>query len=197
VLAVETADAVIISDYNYGVAEPELFQAVLSVSRKRGIPLIVDSRFRLAAFAGATSATPNQDEAEQLIGPTIDAAACSDLRERMSLEALLVTNGNKGMLLVEKGREPRQIDAVGSDQAVDVTGAGDAVIAAYALTLASGASYFDAATVANHAGGIVVMKKGTAVVTADELVSLISVPKGLPWMSMKSSGLYSLGLQIC
>jgi len=178
VRAAGVADAIIISDYNYGVAEKELFKAVLGVARERGIPLVVDSRFRLASFEHATSATPNQEEAEQLLGPDPDADACSRLRERLGLEALLVTNGNKGMLLIEKGVEPRQMDAVGSDQAVDVTGAGDAVIAAYALALASGLGHSDAANAANHAGGIVVMKKGTAVVTREELIASVTAQPG-------------------
>ena len=170
VIAARSADAVIISDYNYGVAESDIFDAVLSVARERRIPLLVDSRFRLGKFHGASAATPNQDEAEQLLKPNFQPADCERLRAELGLESLLVTNGNKGMLLVEQGRPIRQIDAVGSDQAVDVTGAGDAVIAAFALALASGLSYFESATIANHAGGIVVMKKGTAVVTTSELL---------------------------
>jgi bifunctional ADP-heptose synthase (sugar kinase/adenylyltransferase) len=84
-----------------------------------------------------------------------------------------MTKGSQGMLLAEKGKPPKHIDAVGSDQAVDVTGAGDTVIAAYALALASGMSYLDAASTANFAGGIVVMKKGTATVSQKELISFI------------------------
>lgn len=168
--AARSADAVIISDYNYGVAEDDIFHEVRSITNQRGIPLLVDSRFRLAKFHGASAATPNQEEAEQMLDPNFQDADCERLRSELGLEALLVTNGNKGMLLVEQGRPIRQIDAVGSDQAVDVTGAGDAVIAAFALALASGLSYFESATIANHAGGIVVMKKGTAVVTTNELL---------------------------
>lgn len=171
--AVQTADAVIVSDYNYGVAEASLFSAVLGVAREQNIPVIVDSRFRLPDFEHATSATPNQEEAEQILGPGFGADDCARLRERLGLEALLVTNGNRGMLLFEHGQVPKQIDAVGSAQAVDVTGAGDAVIAAYALALASGLGHFEAANVANHAGGLVVMKKGTAVVGREELIASI------------------------
>lgn len=174
VAAVRSADAVIFSDYNYGAADTEIFEAVRTAAAERGIPLLVDSRFRLQDFRGASSATPNQDEVEQILGPGFGDADCDRLRDELGLESLLVTNGNKGMTLIERGRQPQHIDAVGSDQAVDVTGAGDTVIAAYALGLASGLSYFDAAKLANHAGGIVVMKKGTAAVAPEELIASIN-----------------------
>ena len=84
------------------------------------------------------------------------------------------------MTLYEEGQGPRHFDAVGSKEPVDVTGAGDTVIGAFALALASGMSFADAANLANHAGGIVVMKRGTASVTADELLaSLESEPENL------------------
>ncbi|MBX7055462.1 MAG: hypothetical protein K1X36_10930 [Pyrinomonadaceae bacterium] len=174
VVAVRSADAVIFSDYNYGAADTTVFEAVRQAAAERGIPLLVDSRFRLQVFSGASSATPNQDEVEHILGPGFSDDACDRLREELGLESLLVTNGNKGMTLIESGREPRHIDAVGSDQAVDVTGAGDTVIAVFALGLAAGLGYFDAARLANHAGGIVVMKKGTAAVAPDELIASIN-----------------------
>lgn len=174
VAAVRSADAVIFSDYNYGAADAEIFEVVRMAAAERQIPILVDSRFRLQKFCGASSATPNQDEVEQILGPGFGDEACERLRDELGLESLLVTNGNKGMTLIERGREPQHIDAVGSDQAVDVTGAGDTVIAAFALGLASGLGHFDAAKLANHAGGIVVMKKGTAAVTPDELVASVN-----------------------
>lgn len=168
--AAADADAIIVSDYNYGVADHALFDAALRIADEKGIPITVDSRFRLAEFQRATSATPNQEEVEQLLGKGFSVADCDSLRERFGLEALLVTNGSKGMLLVEAGKPYLQIDAVGSPEAVDVTGAGDTVIAVYSLGLASGLSFADAARIANHAGGLVVMKKGTATVSLDELI---------------------------
>lgn len=165
----ETADAIVVSDYGYGVVTAELFQQARELAERKQIPLIVDSRFRLGDFAGATSATPNQDEVEQILGSGFTEADCERLRETLGLEALLVTRGNKGMLLIEADRPPVSIDAVGSSEPVDVTGAGDTVIAAYALGLAAGLSFAEAARIANHAGSIVVMKKGTGTASADEL----------------------------
>jgi len=168
-LACRAADAIVVSDYGYGVVTEDLLALTLHIANERGIPLIVDSRFRLGQFPGATSATPNQEEAEQILGKDLDDAGCKTLRERLSVEALLITRGNKGMTLVESGREPMHIGAVGSTEPVDVTGAGDTVIAAYTLGLAAGMTFADAAAVANHAGGIVVMKKGTATAKIEEL----------------------------
>ncbi len=171
----ETADAIIVSDYNYGAVFPEIFEDARSIAARRNIPLIVDSRYRLSELSKATTATPNREEVEQILGENFSAEDCSNLREKLGFEALLVTNGNQGMQLFERRKPPVQIDVFGSAEPVDVTGAGDTVIATYALGLASGWSFADAANVANHAGGIVVMKKGTASVSAEELIdSLVS-----------------------
>jgi D-glycero-beta-D-manno-heptose-7-phosphate kinase len=174
--AVADADAVIISDYNYGVADPEIASIVRQAIQARNVPVLVDSRFRLSEFPGFTSATPNEDEVEELLGAEHSdeaalASAAEELRERLEYQALLVTRGGNGMTLVEANTAPLHIDAVGSSQPVDVTGAGDTVIATYALGLASGGSFADSARLANLAGGIVVMKRGTATVRQDELLA--------------------------
>ncbi len=169
------ADVIIVSDYNYGAVFPEIFADARSIANNRVIPLVVDSRFRLPELARATTATPNREEVEQILGKDFTPADCAALREDLGYDALLVTNGNEGMMLFEAGKPASQIDAVGPTEPVDVTGAGDTVIATYALGLASGLSFSEAANVANHAGGLVVMKKGTASVTANELLgSLIN-----------------------
>ena len=167
--AADSIDAIIVSDYNLGAVDDEIFEVARSISQRRHIPLIVDSRYRLTAFAGATTATPNREEVEQILGKNFGAAECENLRSRLAFEALLITNGNQGITLFESGREPHSIAAVGSAEPVDVTGAGDTVIAAYALGLASGLSFAEGANIANHAGGLVVMKKRTATVSAEEL----------------------------
>lgn len=172
---IPTADAVIISDYNYGVADPRLCEML----KGAGAPTMVDSRFRLSRFAGFTSATPNEDEVTQLLHQEPQdrdalAAAAEQLRTQLGYQALLVTRGSHGMTLVQVNAAPLHIDAIGSRQPVDVTGAGDTVMATYTLAFASGASFADAARLANFAGGIVVMKRGTATVNPDELISSIS-----------------------
>jgi rfaE bifunctional protein kinase chain/domain len=179
----KSADAVIISDYNYGAADPKFMKAAQDVATERGIPLLVDSRFRLTEFPNATSATPNQEEAEYILGKDFSADDCQRLRESLGYKSLLVTRGNKGMLLLEQDKEPFEMSVIGSDEPVDVTGAGDTVIAIYALALACGVSFRDAAMLANHAGGIVVMKKGTACVTPAELLESLrenSTPTAVP-----------------
>ena len=174
------ADAVIISDYNYGVASAEIVAALREEIGDEGTPVLVDSRFRLADFAGFTSATPNEDEVEHVLGRRLEGAAefesaARELLEKLGHAALLVTRGSGGMLLVERGRPgARHIPVVGSREAVDVTGAGDTVIAAYALALASGATFHEAARLANHAGGNVVMKRGTACCGRDELLASLA-----------------------
>ncbi|MBV9242775.1 MAG: sugar kinase, partial [Acidobacteria bacterium] len=167
--AASKADAIVVSDYGYGAVFPGIFDEAKRVASDRMIPLVVDSRHRLTEFAGATSATPNREEVEQILGEDFTADACAKLRKRLGLEALLVTNGNQGMTLFDAD-QPFAIKAIGSTEPVDVTGAGDTVIATYSLGLASGLTFREAAEVANHAGGLVVMKKRTATVALDELL---------------------------
>ncbi|MDQ3321374.1 MAG: PfkB family carbohydrate kinase [Acidobacteriota bacterium] len=173
-LAAENADAIIISDYNYGVASEIIADSAVKLAKDKNIPLLVDSRFNLENFRGATTATPNQEEVEQILGENFTETDCVRLRENLGFEALLVTRGNKGMLLIEKNKTPVRFEAVGAKEPLDVTGAGDTVIAAYALGLASGLNFTDAANLANHAGGIVVMKKGTASVKSEELLASLA-----------------------
>jgi D-glycero-beta-D-manno-heptose-7-phosphate kinase len=171
------ADAVIISDYNYGVASTDISSTIREAANQRPIPVLVDSRFQLWSYGGFTSATPNEEEVETLLGKQIDEAeldiAGDEVRDRLAYRALLVTRGSRGMILFEHGVAPLHIEAVGAREPVDVTGAGDTVIASYALALASDASFPDAARLANYAGGLVVMKRGTASITSDELVDSV------------------------
>jgi len=170
IAATEDADAIILSDYSYGVASRAMGELCIDISKEKRIPLLVDSRTRLRDFRGATSATPNQEELEHILGENFMEADCEQLRETLNLDALLLTRGNEGMLLLVKDQKPLNIDVVGSKEPIDVTGAGDTVIATYALGLASGLGFAKSAQLANHAGGIVVMKKGTASVTIEELL---------------------------
>ncbi len=168
------SDALIISDYNYGVADKALSKAVQDVVNSKKIPVLVDSRFKLSDFSGFTSGTPNEDEVEQLLGRQLKnlnelESAGEQIRERLGYRALLVTRGSQGMVLFEDGVAPIYINAVGAREPVDVTGAGDTVIATYALAIASDASFPDAARLANYAGGLVVMKRGTSSISVEEL----------------------------
>ena len=172
------AAAIIISDYNYGVSDESMATTAREIAKQRGIPVLVDSRFQLSRFPDFTSATPNENEVEQLLDCKLETtedleAASAELRERLGFESLLVTRGSNGMLLLEAGSDPVHIEAVGAREPVDVTGAGDTVIATYSLALASGASFADAARLANHAGGMVVMKRGTASINRQELLSSV------------------------
>ena len=175
------ADGMAVSDYGFGVASPSAVkQATSTAPRKYSVTL--DARYRLDAYAncGIMAATPNESELEALHHTSI--ARDSDKLEKcgratlkkMGLQSLLVTRGNHGMALFERAtKNTTQIPIHGSNQAVDVTGAGDTVLAAYTLGLASGASPLEAAQIANIAGGLVVMKRGTAVVTRTELLAAI------------------------
>lgn len=166
-----SAEALIISDYNYGVIDDRVINLIRELTNK---PVLVDSRFRLSELTGFTAATPNEDEVEHLIGDSITSTdqletAAKTLKEKLNHEALLVTRGAQGMMLLANDTTPLHIPAVGSQQSVDVTGAGDTVIATFALAVSSDASFADAARLANYAGGLVVMKRGTASITAAEL----------------------------
>jgi rfaE bifunctional protein kinase chain/domain len=174
------ADALAVSDYGFGVTNPqEVHNALLRVRRK--FPVTLDSRFRLTAYkqTGVTAATPNEPEMEALhhtaIGQNLEElerCGRATLAE-MRLEALVVTRGRDGMAVFQRGQTTAHLPVHGSDQAVDVTGAGDTVLAAYTLGLASGASPLEAAHIANIAGGLVVMKRGTATVSREELQNAI------------------------
>jgi D-glycero-beta-D-manno-heptose-7-phosphate kinase len=174
-----SAEALAVSDYGFGVATPELVrQATL---QRRTLPVTLDARYRLTAYAksGITSATPNEAELEALhhtaIGQNLEELTrCGRATlTAMKLRALLVTRGRDGMALFESSSRLVNIPIHGSNQAVDVTGAGDTVLAAYTLALASGASFLEAAHIANIAGGLVVMKRGTATATREELLEAI------------------------
>jgi len=175
-----SADALAVSDYGFGVASPQLVRQART-KRKGRMVIALDARYQLKAYAsaGLTSATPNEAELEALhhttIGQNIDELIrCgAETLAAMKLRSLLVTRGRDGMALFEERGRLTRIPIHGSQQAVDVTGAGDTVLAAYTLALACGASPLEAAHIANIAGGLVVMKRGTATVSRDELLEAI------------------------
>jgi rfaE bifunctional protein kinase chain/domain len=177
----ERADAILVSDYGYGTVTPRVFERILAISRRTGAIVSVDSRYELPRFAGVTAATPNEAELEQLAGVPMDDEHAVDkagrqLLERLGARILLVTRGSRGMALLERDGGTSFLPIHGTDEIADVTGAGDTVISTFTVALASGASPIDAATLANMAGGIVVMKRGTATVSPGELVQAVGTP---------------------
>jgi rfaE bifunctional protein kinase chain/domain len=177
-------DAAVLSDYGYGTVSPE---AVAPLRRRlpTGAPLLVDSRHALGRYEGVDAATPNEEELEEcageLLGDSADklARAGDRLRKQLGCRTLLVTRGSRGMALFDGGSQPTLIPVHGTDQVADVTGAGDTVLAAFSLALASGATPLEAALLANFAGGVVVMKMGTATVSAEELAQAIASDRAL------------------
>jgi rfaE bifunctional protein kinase chain/domain len=165
------ADGALISDYGYGVVMPGVASRLIEGAGKK--PVTLDSRYDILRYPHVTAATPNEDEAATAVGIDLIDENLTEVGEtlRSSLEsdALLVTRGSRGMALFEKNREPVMLPVWGTDQVADVTGAGDTVIATFTLALTAGASYAEAAKLANYAGGIVVMKMGTATASNDEL----------------------------
>ena len=142
---------------------------------RRRVPVLIDSRYALTRYSRLTACTPNESEVEHALGVTIDdrprvlERAGRTILERTRMEAVLITRGSRGMALFEPNKPTIHIPIFGSDQIADVTGAGDTVMATIPLALGAGATFEEAARLANYAGGLVVMKRGTATVTADEL----------------------------
>jgi rfaE bifunctional protein kinase chain/domain len=173
------SDALLVSDYGYGAATPAIVTALREKGKLESTPIVLDSRYRLLQYSGATAATPNEPEVEEALGIRIGQdwnrviAAGEQIMSRMKLQSLLITRGRDGMVAFNHKHKPVDIPIVGSDQVADVTGAGDTVIAAFTAAFAAGATTEEAAQLANYAGGIVVMKRGTATVSREELLQAI------------------------
>jgi len=169
------AAGTLVSDYSFGLVHPGTAAAIHEAAGAPGRPLFVDSRRQLRLFRGLSAATPNLQEAEAVAGSPIEddparmAAAAGALRRSLEARAVVVTLGSQGMLLAAEGGVVARIPVYGTDEVADVTGAGDTVIATLALAVLSGCGWLEAALLANYAGGIVVMKRGTATVLPDEL----------------------------
>lgn len=179
-----SVDGAVLSDYGYGAVTPESVPP-LRERLKPGAPLLLDSRHSLGRYAGVDAATPNEEELEESVGERLGdspeklAEAGDRLRRRIGCATLLVTRGSRGMALFDGAGRPTLIPVHGTDQVADVTGAGDTVLAAFSLALASGATPLEAALLANFAGGVVVMKMGTATASADEILSAIASDRTL------------------
>lgn len=177
------AKVAILSDYGYGVVEPETCADLRSaLGGPAESTILLDSRYRLGKLPGIDAATPNEEEAEALYGEELEDGATatpsgplgrihrigSELRAQLGTRYLLITRGSRGMVLVLEDRSAH-MPVHGTAQVADVTGAGDTVIGTFSLALAAGATPLEAATLANYAGGVVVMKMGTATVSPEEL----------------------------
>lgn len=180
--AVQQGDAVLVSDYGSGLVTPAFVEKIRRTSRRAGlsIPLLIDTRYRLLDYSGLSACTPNESEVEQALGIRINdnqrmlERAGREILERTRIQAVLITRGSRGMALFVRKAPVVHIPIFGTDSIVDVTGAGDTVVSTVALALAAGGSFEAAARLANYAGGLVVMKRGTATVGADELRQAIT-----------------------
>jgi rfaE bifunctional protein kinase chain/domain len=176
------AKVAVLSDYGYGAVDPSLLAPARAAVGDGGI-LLCDSRYRLDAFSGVDGATPNEEEAEAMLGRRLGEGAPlraggAALRARLAARFLLVTRGSLGMVLFDDGG-CAHVPVHGTDQVADVTGAGDTVIGTFALALAAGATPLEAALLADYAGGVVVMKRGTATLSPDELRAAVRRDSGL------------------
>lgn len=175
---VPEADAIIVSDYAHGVVGEEVRRLATDFTRQHGKVTCVDSRHGLRLFRGATLATPNEEEMEEACGRQIERdgeleSAGRKLRAELEFEALIVTRGRLGLTLFESTGDVKHYPIFGTDEVADVTGAGDTVVAVATLSLAAGGSFRQAAYLANLAGGIVVMKRGAATISQEELLEAI------------------------
>src|ERR1043165_5981320 len=175
---IEQADAFLVSDYDKGAVTPRVLAEVLPLAYGRGIPVLIDPKIRnFDSYRPATLVTPNHHEALRLTN-TEDQTdeglkrAAHLIRERLDCESVLITRGERGMMLLESYHEPVYVETA-AREVYDVTGAGDTVLATLAAALSAGASMTEAAVLANHAAGIVVGKVGTATASAEEIVNAI------------------------
>ena len=180
--AIQQGDAVLVSDYGSGLITPAFVGKMRRTLRRAGlpIPVLIDTRYRLLDYIGLTACTPNESEVEQALGICINddqrmlERAGREILARTRMQAVLITRGSRGMALFVRKAPIVYVPVFGTDSIVDVTGAGDTVVSTVALALAGGGSFEAAARLANYAGGLVVMKRGTATITADELRQAIN-----------------------
>lgn len=170
---IENADALIVSDYDKGVVTPRILGKILPLAYER-MPVLIDPKIRNFSFyRPATLVTPNHHEALRMAGLEDDSdeglhQAARLIRTKLECDSVLVTRGDRGMMLLEQDEDPVFVETV-AREVYDVTGAGDTVIATLAAALAAGATVLEAASLSNHAAGIVVGKVGTATANANEL----------------------------
>lgn len=164
----------VVSDYGYGTISPGVLEAINDLAASGKTDVYVDSRYRLDRFCNPALITPNEPEAEEATGVLIRSesdvvCAAEILKEKTKAKNLCITRGKQGMYLRDEQDRETMIPIFGSDEIADVTGAGDTVMAVFAASAVAGLEIVDAARLATVAGGLVVMKSGTATVTVEEI----------------------------
>jgi D-beta-D-heptose 7-phosphate kinase/D-beta-D-heptose 1-phosphate adenosyltransferase len=171
--AVADADALVLEDYNKGVLVPRVIEGALQTARSKGIPIVVDPKYRnFFLYRGATIFKPNRRELEAALGADVDLdhpEALPSTFSRLGVDHLLLTLGERGMVLISSGGQVKHVPTV-AREVYDVVGAGDTVTAYLALVLAAGGAPTEAAVVANFAAGVEVGKLGAATVSPEEIV---------------------------
>ena len=175
---INQSSAVVMSDYGGSAISPLILRQVLDLCRGKNIPCIVDSRYNVLAYKGATVIKQNESEIAAALG--YDSlhegnllSAGQQLLDRLEAQAVMLTRGPEGMSIFERSGKVTHIPVVDVSEVFDVTGAGDTAVAAMALAIAAGASYVEAARLANFAAGVVVTKFGAATVSPEELKEVI------------------------
>lgn len=171
-------DAVIISDYHIGTITDRIIEKVTSLAKENSIKVIVDAQRDLGRYKNIYSMTPNLPDTQKYVGFYIKTdedflRAGNILLEETGAENILITCGDNGMVLVEKGNKYTHIPVFNKSKVFDVTGAGDTVTAVYGLGIASGASATEAAVIGNIAAGIVIRQFGCATTSLQEIASEI------------------------
>ena len=178
----EEVDAILVSDYQYGVLSPRVIERINTLAKKDRVIITVDSRHQMFKYKGITALTPNEPEVEEALGLRLGddinilRTSAERILDEVGSKALLMTRGSKGIALFLSDRKLHQIPIFGSDEVADVTGAGDTVIAIFTLALTAGANFLEAAQLANIGGGIVVMKRGAATANLREIKRALENP---------------------
>lgn len=174
----ELVDAILISDYGLGTISGDILNSINRLAKRGEKIITVDSRFDIFKYCYVTAATPNTEEVEWALNTTLNGNNIKEygmkILKQIKSNGILVTKGKEGMTLIEKDGNITDIDIYGTDQVADVTGAGDTVISTFTLALSAKASMKEAARLANYAGGIVVMKSGTAAVSQEEIEHVLN-----------------------
>ena len=176
---IDQVEALLISDYQYGVLTPRVIEKVNAIAKRKRIVITVDSRYRMLQYKGVTALTPNEPEVEEALAIKLDGSdemirsTGERILKKVSSQAVLITRGSKGMGLIRSDQKAQFIPVFGNDEVADVTGAGDTVIAILTLALSAGGSLLEAAYLANIGGGLVVMKQRAATVSREEMAQAL------------------------